>query len=316
MSIGCCGSRDVARLAGLADLYPRSTREGQRARARLALAMVGARARARGDLAMIARVERGLASLGTTGDRAAAVRAAVAAVRSSGSTASGATPAAQLAAERVRAGSRAQRDIDTALAFVQGAVGVARGIADGVARSEASKAAAEGRVEDATARDTAKVFAWINWMLGSAEFPPDVAESDLRIFNTIINNEAITAITDGGLTVAIAAAATNPPVQTFLVWLKGHLRRIRESTAAAVRSLPAPSAPPAEPPPAETPPRPLFARRDLVTLLPADRRYIDFVRCPDGSYASSAAQCPSSGKKGGGVLLALPAALLAWYLFK
>lgn len=278
---------------------------------------------------MIARVERGLASLGTTGDRAAAVRAAVAAVRSSGSTASGATPAAQLAAERVRAGSRAQRDIDTALAVVQGAVGVARGIADGVARSEASKAAAEGRVEDATARDTAKVFAWINWMLGSAEFPPDVAESDLRIFNTIINNEAITAITDGGLTVAIAAAATNPPVQTFLVWLKGHLRRIRESTAAAVRTLPAPSAPPAPGGdgsfivgPTEFSPCPAGqvrirgACRPVGSVVGPEGRYIDFVRCPDGSYASSAAQCPSSGKKGGGVLLALPAALLAWYLFK
>lgn len=325
MTIGCCGRSDIARFAGLADLYPGSTREGQRARARLALAMVGARARAQGDFDMLGRVERGFASLGslgTTSARDAAVAAAVARVRGlreRPDTTPGAAAGAVRDALFTRENAAVRTQLETILAAARAGLGVVEGIVQGEAASELRRAAEQGREPNFTARDVAKALAWIKWFIGGA-FPAGVAENDLRLLNSVIATAA--PIISGFLELAKLEAnrAGNLGLSNALTGVVAYVNTLPAPIAAAVAALPPPEAIPAEQPPAETPPSPVrFTRTDLVQKFDT-RSTPALVRCPDGSFARTPAECrapESDGKKGGGgFVLALPAALLAWYLFK
>ena len=162
MSIGCCGqSREIAQLAAAADALPRSTKAGQRARARLALALVERRALAAGDLAFAARARRSLGNLGTTADEMArrdAVSAAISTVRAQRGDGT---------ADRWRTQRAAVRDatqVDLVLGVLSTLVGIAQGVAAGEAASERARAAAEGREVNFSAADTEKALSWVSWM--------------------------------------------------------------------------------------------------------------------------------------------------------
>jgi hypothetical protein len=65
MNVGCCGRPvSIAGLAELADMYPPTSPQGRRARARLAYTIVAAKAARAGDRRMYARAMHGLSGLG------------------------------------------------------------------------------------------------------------------------------------------------------------------------------------------------------------------------------------------------------------
>lgn len=302
--MGCCGRSDVERFAALADLYPRSSREGQKARARLALAMIGTKARALGDLGTLEKVERGFAQLGTVADdaRRTAVAAAISTVRAQ----RGDGTADRWVTQRAAVRNAAQ--VDLVLSILSGLVGIAQSVAAGEAAAERTKAAAEGRDVNFSAADTEKALSWVSWMLGGP-FPIDVGEKDLRIFNSILNNPDLVRAIDSGLTTArnTAVGLGQTELAGFLGWLKGYYRTMRDTTAAAVAALPVPAPPP---PPAEPPPGSGVTPFAWANMTLAQKRALMLRFRVPGTVI------PTTEKKSSGALLALPAALLAWYLFK
>lgn len=306
MTIGCCGqNREIAQLAAAADMHPRTTKAGQRARARLALALVEQRALAAGDVAFAARARRSLGNLGTatTADemaRRAAVQSAISTVRAQRGDGT---------ADRWRTQRAAVRDatqVDIVLAILRSLVGIAQGVAAGEATAERTRAAAEGRDVNYTSADTEKALSWVSWMLGGS-FPIDVGERDLRIFNSILNNPGVVtgveaALTGGALP---AAAAGQRELSGFLTWLQGYYRTMRTTTAAAVASLPVPAPPPPPTPPADPPPGLNLTRAQWSNLSTTQRRRL---------IAAMNSGTPPE-KKSSSALLVLPAAALAWYLF-
>jgi len=318
MSIGCCGrpTANLEALAYTADLYPRSTKAGQRARVRLALAMVERRGIAQNRPDLVAKARRGLAGLGSVASDALA--RGVAQVRRAGEVGSdgiATMTSSRIAAERARHSVEQQRAIDTAMELVRGVIGVARGVATSVAAQEQANAARDGRPVDATASDTTKAIGWVEWILGGA-FPDGVDENDLRIFNGILNNPAVIAITDLGLAGSITAANLgNPPatgLASFLVWLKGHITRIRNATTAAVAALPPPPGAPPAPPQPE-----LTLMQKVASMSPTARAAMQSqANAFSREMTRRTVAAIPTPKSSSSVVLALPAALVLWYLFK
>jgi hypothetical protein len=329
MSIGCCGrpTANLEALAYSADLYPRSTKAGQKARVRLALAMVERRGIAQGRPDIVAKARRGLAGLGTVADdsRRAAVAAAISTVRAGRERRDDASGRVidQLQA---RHDARIGRDVETVLTALQAAVSLAEAVVRGEAQRELTNAANEGRPVNYTLADAGKVLAWFRWLFGGA-FPSDVAEGDLRLFASVYETvlPMVTAALTGGK--LAAAAANNTGLRDALIGIENYLASMSRTVRGAVAALPAPAAPPAPPAP---PPGGGFV------VGPATG-----IRCPDGQVGGGASgerchypcappsywdgrQCttppvfvqPSTPKSSSSVVLALPAALVLWYLFK
>lgn len=323
MNFGCCGrDRELRGLLAAADMHPRTTRAGQRARARLACAMLERRATAFGDLATAVKARRGLASLGTTADDAArqdAVRAAISTIRA-------ARGAEGTESDRLRArrDARIGRDVETVLTALQAAVSIADSIARAEANNEAARAASQGREPNYSARDVARALGWMRWIFGGA-LPVDVAESDIRLLGSVF--EVALPVTTFALTEAKLAAQSdgNTGLRDALAGIETYLASVGRAIRAAVAALPPPAPAPTPGtvgPPTGLAPCPVGQIRVNGTCVSAarpvgpDGSYIDLVRCSDGSYASSASRCPATTeKKSSGVLLALPVAALAWYLF-
>lgn len=319
-AFGCCGSdRELRGLLSAADAYPRSSRAGQRARARLALALVERRARAAGDPIFAGWARAGLESLGTTADdlsRQQAVAAAIGTVRSVRGT--GADDRYLTARSAIRVAG----DIATVQSVLEGLVGLAQSIAEGVAAGEATKALREGREANFSARDTARALSWVRWLVGG-DFPIGVAENDLRIFSSLVNDAEVVTAVNAALTAAKATALSQgkSELAAFFAFLLTYYRQIREAASAAVAALPPPAAPASSTPAVDltrwsrvTTPAGVRVRCGDGSLVADPRNCPGSVWCSDGTLAPSAASCPE--KKSSGVLLVLPAALLAWYLIK
>lgn len=299
--MGCCGRSDVVRFAELADLHPRSSREGQRARARLALAMIGVKARALGDLGTLEKVERGFAQLGTVADARAAL----------------ADRSRSLYAARE---GRIVADVDRVFAMARTLLDLVNGIIAAVAAANPA---------DTGLQDATKVTAWINWILGGP-LPMQVADADVRIMHTIFSVAG--PLLQGIISAAVLAldtSGTNSGLRAASTWITGTWLRGLQSTIAAANAALGPP-----------PPSPMDAARaaleaertrlaeeaarnaaraqgiSWMTMTPAQRaamtmRFRPLVIPTGGGGGGGGGEPKSSG-----ALLALPAALLAWYLFK
>ena len=303
MTIGCCGqNREIAQLAAAADMHPRTTKAGQRARARLALALVERRALAAGDVAFAARARRSLGSLGlntTSPTSSAALTRAVSRIRSARERPDG-------DALRARRDARIGRDVETYLGIAAAALSAIEAGVRAEALAETNRAAAEGRAPNYTAADTAKAFAWLRWMVGGP-FPSEVAESDLRLFASIVQvaEPLMSAALEGGKQLALSAGNTG--LQDALAAIQTYLRTVTATVRAAVAALPPPltttTEPPAEPP-AEPPPRLNLTRVQWLSLSTTQRLRL-----------IAAMNSGTPPEKSSSALLVLPAAALAWYLF-
>jgi hypothetical protein len=304
MSIGCCGRPDIQGLAYAADQYPRSTRAGQRARARLALALVELRASAVGDLDLARRARRSLGALGTTTSlRDRAVQTSIATLRDARST-----PAATTFWER-RA-SRIGTQVDQVLAIVNGALGVVEGVVQAAAASEAAAALRDGREPNYTTRDVGKTLAWFRWFFGGP-LPTDVAESDVRLLGTVF---AVAApLLTVGLAALRATAGTNTSLRDALSAFDTYLAGITRSVQNAVAALPPPAAgAPPEPPPSP-PPEMLTEMQRFAAMTPMQR--MAFIQQSKALFRVRASDIVAP-KTGNPLLVALPAAALVWYFIR
>lgn len=304
-AFGCCGSdRELRGLLAAADMHPRTTKAGQRARARLALALVERRALAAGDRVFAGRARRSLESLGTT---EADIRRAL--------------------QERSRSlyearEARLVADVDRVFA-------VARTVADAINGIIAAVAAANPT--DTGLQDATKVTAWVNWVLGGA-LPLQVDAADVRIMHTIFAvGTPLLQATLSGAVFSLDPQGTNTGLRSAVTWISNTwLRGLKETIDAAYAALPPPSTTPATDTSTGR-----FSTSTLNTMrtvtssgvryrcgdgsLVSDPRTCPgMVWCSDGTLAPSAAACPPpvTTEKSSGVLLVLPAALLAWYLIK
>ncbi|MGL4255632.1 MAG: hypothetical protein ACRCSL_04805 [Microbacterium sp.] len=282
MSIGCCGRPDIQGLAYAADQYPRSTRAGQRARARLALALLERRALAAGDLALAVRARRGLGSLGTTAEE---TRRQVEGMQS----------------RALAAANRVGREVQTYLGVALSVVQLAQGFAS-IGGPDA---------------DRDRVFAWIGWVLGGP-LPFDVAETDIRILKAVFAFMPLmqTALTNPLLLEAVRA---DTQARTALaVIARTYLPALKESVDAAYAALPAPSSgappePPPAPPPAEQAAMVATAAQRVAAMTPMQR--MAFIQQSKALFRARSGDVVAP-KTGNPLLVALPAAALVWYFIR
>lgn len=320
--LGCCGRRtDLQGLAAQADMHPVTTRAGRRARAALALAIVERAAMARGDAALAVRARRGLQGLGTVASTGvAAATASLRAFRMRPGEGSTVTDVVYN-----QAGAGVSSTLTTILAGIRMGVGAVQALINNEAAAETARAASQGREPNYTARDAGQVLAWIQWFLGGDSFPSSVAESDLRLLNSIISFAAPLIIV--ALEAAKLSAITNRNLglSNALAGLITYVGLLPGAVSRAVALLPPPAAPP--PPPEEVAASAPPSVQQFLTLNPNILRNVIRnplrpgvitalqPRCPAGTTGVPP-NCIAAEKSTSPILVALPAAAVLWYLFK
>jgi hypothetical protein len=287
-SIGCCAS-DIAALAYAADQHPRWTKEGQRARARLALALVERRAASQGNLDLVRRARRGLGTLGTA----------------SGSTSN---VVEGMRSRAIAAARRLAPQVEQYFALARGAVALVRGL------SELS----------GPDMDRDRVFAWIGWVLGGP-LPYDVAENDVRILKAVFAFQPALsfAIADG---LPLAQPNMSVDARTALrIIANTYLPALKRSVDEAYAALPpvggsGSGAPPPElpllppaPPPEQQRAAVMNMAQRIATMTPTQRMALLQTTRQLLPVRPSDVVVPQSSNL---LLVALPAAALVWYFIK